>query len=53
MLPDDNTVEDPDYARELADIVRTVNDTEVLEQEILSYSIYRYDRETGEVTIAA
>ena len=45
--------EDPGYVSGLADIVRTVNDTEVLEQEILSYHVYRYSRETGEVTIAA
>lgn len=53
ILPADRIVEDPDYARELADIVRTVNDTEVLEQEILSYHVYHYSRETGEVTITA
>lgn len=53
MLPADRGDEDPDYARELADIVRIVNDTDVLEQEILSYHVYHYSRETGEVTIAA
>lgn len=53
ILPADRGDEGPDYARELADIVRTVNDMEVLEQEILSYHVYRYSRGTGEVTIAA
>ncbi len=53
ILPADRGKEEPGYLKELADIVRTVNDTEVLEQEILSYHVYRYSRETGEVTIAA
>ena len=37
-----------DYAK----IVREVNDTQVLPEEILSYHIYRYFDDTGEITIA-
>lgn len=53
ILSADMEKEDPGYVSGLADIVRTVNDTEVLEQEILSYHVYHYSRKTGEVTIAA
>ncbi|MCI9390741.1 MAG: hypothetical protein HFH54_13965 [Lachnospiraceae bacterium] len=53
ILPADKEEEDPGYLKDLVEIVRTVNDTDVLEQEILSYHVYRYSRETGEVTIAA
>lgn len=53
ILPADREKEDTGHIRELADIVHCVNDTEVLEQEILSYNVYHYSRETGEVTIAA
>ena len=34
-------------ARDLKQMVREVNDTEVSEQEILGYSVYRYNRKTG------
>jgi hypothetical protein len=53
ILPADKEEEDPGYLKDLVEIVRTVNDTDVLEQEILSYHVYRYSRETGEITIAA
>lgn len=38
---------------ELAEIVREVNDTQVLPQEVLSYHVYRYHRQAEEVTIEA
>lgn len=37
---------------ELKEIVRDVNDTSVNEKDILSYSVYHYDKEHG-ITIAA
>ncbi len=38
---------------ELKQTVCGVNDTEVEEEEILGYEVYRYDRETGELRVAA
>lgn len=40
-------------ATDLKQMVREVNDTEVSEQEILGYSVYRYNRKTGAVEVAA
>lgn len=40
-------------AADLKQIVKDVNDTEVQEQEILGYSVYRYNRETGTIEVAA
>lgn len=40
-------------AIDLKQMVREVNDTEVSEQEILGYSVYRYNRKTGVVEVAA
>lgn len=40
-------------AIDLKQMVREVNDTEVSEQEILGYSVYRYNRKTGAVEVAA
>jgi hypothetical protein len=37
----------------LVNMVREVNDTQVAEQEILSYHVYRYEGATGRITIAA
>ena len=37
----------------LADMVRSVNNMYLKEKEILSYHVYRFERGTGEVTIAA
>lgn len=37
----------------LAEIVKEVNDTQVKPQEILSYHVYSYNRQTGKVVIAA
>ena len=42
-----------DDAWALAQTVREVNDGEIALNEILSYHVYRYERETGEVRIAA
>ena len=39
-------------AQDLAEIVREVNDTRVEQNEILSYHIYRYYKERGEVVLA-
>ncbi len=42
-----------DDSASLAQIVRAVNDTQVRNDEILSYHVYRYSRNSGEVAIAA
>lgn len=39
-------------ADDLRKMVRDVNDTQLAPSEILSYNVYKYDRETGTVTIA-
>lgn len=38
-------------AEELKRMVREVNDTQVAPEEVLSYSLYRYRRTDGRVTI--
>jgi len=53
LLPYSRKNSRPDEARKLADIVREVNDTQVAETEILSYHVYHYNSEDGEITIAA
>lgn len=40
-------------ADELRQMVREVNDTQVAPDEILGYEVYRYNRETGEIEVAA
>jgi hypothetical protein len=40
-------------ADELRQTVREVNDTQLALNEILSYHVYRYSQETGEISIAA
>lgn len=40
-------------ATDLKQMVREVNDTETSGQEILGYSVYRYNRETGTIEVAA
>jgi hypothetical protein len=37
----------------IAEMVQKVNDTQLSLNEILSYHVYRYDHETGSVSIAA
>lgn len=37
----------------LRQMVKEVNDNEVAPEEILGYEVYRYNRETGEVEVAA
>lgn len=47
VLPSDNT----DDAAEIRAMIREVNDTQVKEEEILSYSLYYYDTQTDTVSI--
>ena len=42
---------DPEEAAEIKGIIKDVNDTQLLQEEVLSYSLYRYDREKGEISI--
>lgn len=37
----------------IAQMVREINDTMVAENEVLSYHVYKYERQTGTMTIAA
>lgn len=53
LVPDSWAEGNPAYVQELAFMVRSVNDTQVPEFEILSYHVYHYSRKTGKVTIAA
>ena len=39
--------------QELKEMVKNINDSEVAEEEILSYTIYKYNCRTGEVEVAA
>lgn len=45
LIPTENTEE---YA-EIRSMIREINDTQVSEKEILSYSLYYYDREEGKI----
>lgn len=47
LLPAENT----GNCEEFREIIREVNDTQLMEEEILSYSLYHYDAETDEVRI--
>ena len=38
---------------QLREMVKEVNDNEVAPEEILGYEVYRYNRETGEIEVAA
>lgn len=49
LLPADIT----DNSTELRKLIKEVNDTEVIPEEILSYSLYYYDKKMDEVRIAA
>ena len=40
---------DPEYLR---DMIRLVNRTQLMPQDVLSDSLYFFDRETGKITIA-
>ena len=40
-----------DNSEELREIIKEVNDTQLIEEEILSYSLYYYDAEIDEVRI--
>ena len=37
----------------IAQMVREINDTVVAEKEVLSYHVYKYEKQTGMMTIAA
>ncbi len=43
----------PGEAVRMAKMVREINDTEVAEDEVLSCHVYRYDCQTGNISIAA
>ena len=45
LIPTDN---DNEYA-EIKSMIKEINDTQVSTEEILSYSLYFYDRQMGEV----
>lgn len=47
LLPEDNI----DRRTEIRAIIKEINDTQVKEEEILSYSLYYYDAEGGEIKI--
>ena len=38
---------------EIREMIREVNDTQVLEEELLSYSLYHYDAQEDEVRVCA
>jgi len=39
--------------QQLEGIVKEINDTQILAEELLGYHIYRYDNESGEISIAS
>ena len=41
--------ENPEEYAEIRSMIREINDTQVSEEEILSYSLYYYDREEGKI----
>ena len=53
LVPDIKGEGKAERIRELADIVREVNDTQVTPCDILSYHVYRYEKETGKLAIVA
>lgn len=53
IIPMSSRREEEEFYTELKDMVKQVNDTAVSDTEILSYSVYRYDGESGEIEIAA
>lgn len=48
FLPADDT----DKSAEIREMIKEVNDTQLIPEEILSYSLYYYDKETDEICIA-
>lgn len=50
LVPASEEIADWDY---IAQMVREINDTVVAEKEVLSYHVYKYERQTGTMTIAA
>lgn len=53
LMPMEQEEDGAAQARQFAAMVQEVNDTQVEEDEILSYHVYRYYRETEEIVIAA
>ena len=53
LVPDIKGERKAERIRELAEIVREVNDTQVMPSDILSYHVYRYEKETGKLEIIA
>lgn len=53
LMPMEQEEDERAQARQFAAMVQEVNDTQVEEDEILSYHVYRYCRETEEIVIAA
>lgn len=53
LMPMEQEEEEGAQARQFAAMVQEVNDTQVEKDEILSYHVYRYCRETKEIVIAA
>lgn len=47
LLPDENLDE---RSGEIKGMIRDINDTQVKPEEILSYSLYCYDKEAGRIT---
>ena len=47
LLPTEND----EGSAEIKGMIREINDTQVSEEEILSYSLYYYDREEGKITM--
>ncbi len=47
LLPDESMEED----KEFIDMIKLINDTQVVPEEILSYSLYYYDKEEDKVFI--
>ncbi len=50
LVPDNG---EPDMAQSIATMVDEVNRTQVAEDEILSFHVYRYSRSRGQISIAA
>ena len=50
LIPASEEMEDWGY---IAQMVREINDTVVAEKEVLSYHVYKYEKQTGTMTIAA
>lgn len=52
LIPVDETFKSEDL-KQITQMVKEVNDNHVTPNELLSYHVYKYERKTGKVTIAA